>query len=751
MRRGRALRSLLQAGAALLALAVPPLAAQRRPELEAIHFEGNETFSSDSLRLAIVNRGTECRIPLPVLDIVCRTGWGPLLQRHDLLPAELPRDVARLKLYYWQRGYREAEVDTTIARPDSDDVEVTFHIQEGRPVLVDSLAVVGAEGVPPDVLTDLPLQEGDRLSSILLEATRDTLDQRLKNSGYAFADVLRSIYVPADSSYTAQVTYDVDPGPLSRFGDVVVDWGADSLSHDLSETVVRRQLPFGEGDLYSREAIAQAQRNLFALQIVRNVNIKIDTLDLNLDGRPDSIVPVTVTVAEGDVHRVGAAAGWSTAECLSTEAHWINRNFLGGARRVQLRGRLSNLLAPSLNRSACPQAGDSVYAKLNWQVSLDFNQPYLFSPRNGLAANVYAERQSLPDVFVREAVGVNVILSRTVGQGEILQASYRPQLSRLDAAEVFFCTSFVVCTPEDVSVLQGANWLSPLGANLSANRTNSLLNPTDGWQGFLDLEHAAGWTGSDFAYTRLSGEGSWYRSLGGGSVWAARLRAGWIGAGAFANLTGTGADVHIVHPQKRFYSGGANSVRGYPQNRLGPQVLTVDVAELMPTDSMPNGPCTPPEVMDRTCDADPLPDGSFFPRPTGGTRMVEGNLEYRFRLAPSWEGATFLDFGQVWGERDTPRLGDVAWTPGFGVRYFSPVGPVRLDLGYRTDRGHRLPVVTSQIRPAAEGEKGAFHVPGWGDYVRVDELALLGPAVLYGEDRSFFQRLQLHFSIGQAF
>ena len=751
MTRGAARRALPLVAALSMGAVAAPAAAQERPEVEAVRFEGNETFPDDSLALAIVNRATECRLPLPGLDLLCKTGWNVLQEERRLRPRELPRDVARLELYYWQRGFREASVAMDTARTERDAVEITFRVEEGRPVLVDTLALVGAEGVDPDLLGDLPLSAGDRLSGILLEATRDTLLRRFRNSGYAYVDVLRNLFIPATSPYAAEVTYDVDPGPLSRFGPILVRWSEED--HDLSETVVRRQIPFEEGDLYSREAVFQAQRNLFSLQIVRNVRIQEDTLDLDLDGRPDSIVPVRVIVAEGDEHRVGGGVGWSTAECMATEARWTNRNFLGGARRLQVRGRLSNVLA---NSGGCPQAGDSIYARLNWLAAVDFNQPWLFSPRNALAASLYGERQSLPDVFVREAVGFNVAVTRDLAAGMVLGVGFRPQLSRLDAAEVFFCTSFVVCAPEDVDVLQGANWLSPLAVNWTLNRANNLINPTDGYHAFADLEYAGALTGSDFVYTRLLTEGAYYHPLGGGSVWATRLRAGWVGAGEFAELAGRRieGELAIVHPQKRFFAGGPNSVRGFPQNRLGPRVLTVDVEEIIaPTDSAVAPACTPEEVMLRTCEPGELDDAAFFPRPTGGTRVLEANLEYRFRLGAAWEAAAFLDVGQVWAEDDPIDVGSLEWSPGVGVRYFSPVGPIRLDLGYRLDQGQRLPVVTSQIRRlrGAEAAEDAILVPGRGYYVRLDELALLEEGAVYGKGRSPWQRLQLHFSIGQAF
>jgi hypothetical protein len=139
--------------------------------------------------------------------------------------------------------------------------------------------------------------------------------------------------------------------------------------------------------------------------------------------------------------------------------------------------------------------------------------------------------------------------------------------------------------------------------------------------------------------------------------------------------------------------------------------------------------------------------------------MVEGSFELRFPITPVlFEGVTFVDWGQVWAGNEKIELSDLVWTPGLGVRYYSPIGPIRLDLAYRRPTGERLRVVTSQVEPCvATGEdrdpcttllRGARTGPG---FLRVGELALLGPTVPFDRDKSFLSRLQLHFSIGQAF
>ncbi|GMR12344.1 MAG: hypothetical protein BMS9Abin29_0533 [Gemmatimonadota bacterium] len=742
-------RSLLLAACAVVLAGVfaRPVSGQvKRVEVTSLSFSGNETFAGDSLANAIVNRRSECRSVVLAPFCLFRTGFART--ERFLRESELARDIARLRLYYYERGFREATVDTVISRPNDEEIRIRFNIDEGRPVLISELAVTGLEGLEEvELESALPVQVNERFSRIQLDAARDTLRMRLQNRGYPQADVFINSNI-LSGSYEASVTFDVDRGPHASFGRISV-----SGNRRVSDRVIRRMLPFSEGDEYSREATLLGQRNLFNLEIINSAQV-VDTLGVG------EVVPIEVKVAEGSVHRVRAGLGWSTIDCLNTEGRWTSRNFLGGARRLQVRARLSNILAEEMHDTVCGQAGVGEFGDLNWLVSAAFTQPWIFSSRYSLSSVLFFERQSLQDVFVRKAVGIDLGLVRRFGRGKTVTVSYRPQLSSLDAAEVFFCGSFLVCTPADIDVLQSANWLAPVSISLAQDRTNRILNPTRGYSAVLDVELASGLTGSDFSYNRAFAQIAGYREGSHGQVVAARIRGGWVGAGTFGLLRSAG---DITHPQKRFYGGGPNSVRGFGQNQLGPRVLTVDVRRLVfPATSDGVAACLPEEVVDLSCDASSLADGQFdTPRPTGGRVILEGSLEFRFPIEEgSFEAAVFVDVGQVWSEKEPIDLGRLQIAPGIGIRYRSPVGPIRVDLGYRTRGRETLQVVTSQIRPFIAGlddpndrlERVVAGEIRTLDYVLDDDLALLSSRVGFGEADAFsLSRLQLHFSIGQAF
>lgn len=686
-------------------------------EVGRLRFEGVQTVPEELVRASIVTSGPRCRNP--VLFLACWAGLG--LERTYLDENVLRADVLRLRVFYYQRGYRNAavNVDYTV---EGGRADVAFTIEEGVPVRVASIEIEGGrELVPGDVAERLPLRRGNPLDLVSLEASRDTLLAILKNRGYAHAEVLSSYLIPRSDSLRAQVKFEVHPGALARFGEITVT-GADRVS----PSVVRKMLTFEEGDLYRQDELLRSQRNLFGLEIFRHVEVRAD-----LAAEADSVVPVRVQLNEGNVHRVRAGVGMSTAECGNAEGRWVSRNFFGGARRLEVTGRVSNVLAERLGQFPCFDTGTGVYSELNGSIAADFAQPWFFSPLNTFGAGTFIERRSVPDVFVRTALGGYLSLSRALGPRKSVTVSYRPELTRLDAeGDLFFCINFVSCAVRDIPVLRERHWLAPFAATFTRDRTNAIFSPTHGDIIRIDAEFASDETGSDFSYARIAAEMSVYREVARGVVLAARVNPGW------ARSTGEpGAGKGLgLHPQKRFFSGGPNSVRGFPQYRLGPQVLQVDSRDLIAPVEQGGAGCTAESIADGSCDARGLDPGRFTVRPVGGAALFEGNLELRFPLyGDKLRGALFLDVGQVWPEADEVRLGDLAWSPGFGVRYATPIGPIRVDVGYNGRGGEPLPVITNDVE----------------DRSRLRPLDT--PVVWEPNAGGFLNRLQLHLSIGQAF
>lgn len=743
----RGTRWLLAATLGLI-LATPALA--QRPEVVDLRFEGNDAFTADELASAIVTRESQCPNPVYQLLLLCWAGVG--VESAVLDVGALEADAFRLRVYYYERGFREAQVEADTTLVDDNEVRVTFRIQEGRPVRVDAIDVSGL----PDRIGrgSLPLQVGEPFDVVTYEATRDTLQARLWNNGFARGQVLLSYTILRESPYEATVQYDVYAGGLAHFGEIRVD-GTEETSPDL----VRRMLAFEEGDRYDRSALLRSQRNLYGLQIFRYADIQAD-----LETMPDSVIPVTVQIAEGNIHQVRLGGGANTVECVNVEGHWTSRNFLGGGRRLTVRGRVGNLLMQNCGWLVNDDFADN--EDLTGLASVDFTQPGFLGPRNSFGVGLFAERRNVPDVFVRTARGGYLSISRSMGGNAALTLAYRPELTELETEnQLVFCVNFVACTsePEIIARLRQETVLAPVALSYTVDQTDALFSPSRGFIIRLDVEHAASYTGSEFAYTRLLGESSQYLGEQGGLILATRIRAG-IG---FPHDQG-GTEGLGLYPQKRFFAGGANSVRGFDQYRLGPTVLGIDAVPYLVNgdDASPAGAgCTMDQVNDGSCDAAGLLTRRFDVRPQGGEALLEGSVELRFPLAAlagSLRGALFVDAGQVWREGDLIKLSQVIATPGFGLRYRSPIGPLRVDAAFNTKGPEPLAVLTTKVEECKLGEDGCQRVLGRDPRALLrnspTEVIDLTDQVVYGRGldeidslRDFFSRFQLHFSIGQAF
>jgi outer membrane protein assembly factor BamA len=285
--------------------------------------------------------------------------------------------------------------------------------------------------------------------------------------------------------------------------------------------------------------------------------------------------------------------------------------------------------------------------------------------------------------------------------------------------------------------MRRAQRLSPIVLSATADHGNSALSPTAGYRAQASLEHASALTVSDYRYNRATVDGAVYRGLGR-AVLAVHARAGWVTAlSSTAEATGAEggeASGPIVHPRKRFFAGGARSVRGFGENQLGPRVLTIAA----PSDTTAlYASCLGARDI-TACSALLAERGmsDFTPRPVGGNSVLEGSVEFRFPIWGPFVGAAFVD-GALVGNGDITAFAEAAGavTPGVGVRYETPVGPVRVDVGYRPDLTQRLAVYTETSDAAGQSE-----------------LVRIGERDYNANDRGrFIDRLVLHFSIGQAF
>ena len=745
--------ALLLAFGALFLLPATAAPQERReevehPEVMELDFTGVEKLTEEELRASIATEETRCKSALFRIFLFCTITTSPIfLEKHYLDRPELARDMLRLRILYWRSGYREATVDTAVTplTDDGDKVRGTLSVTEGPPTLVSSIRVLR----PPDILDDdlierlLQLRAGQPLDLADLDTSYVGLRDALWERGYSDATIDTAITVTPDAR-AAAVEITIDPRWRATVGQIVI-----AGNERVGARTILNSLTLSEGEIYRRSEVIRSQRSLYESGLFQHAAIVVRP-------RGDTTKLIEITVREAPLQMVRVSGGFNTVDFVQLESRYTNYNWFGRARRLEIRGQLGNLLARQLNgrgpfRDVEQQLTTSEidpFLRPTWQASIELRQPWFQSPLNTIAANIFGHRRSSPGAFADRGYGLSGTFTRELAERATASANYRFELTRLEATDVYLCVNFGVCDTQTVSALQGEHRLSPFSLSATSDRSDDPLHPTRGYRARGEIEHASGFTVSDFRYNRVSAEGTLYRSFGR-SVLAGKLRLGAVRAlGSTAEAVGIVAPEGepVLHPRRRFYAGGSQSVRGYGENQLGPRVLTVDPARLADLGCDVSyeavASCNPNNAgTDTLGNQVLLEDSDFQARPLGGTSVAEASVEFRFPIWQELSGAVFID-GAIVGERNTLSLGgsSAALTPGFGMRYTTPIGPVRVDLGVNPCLAERLTVLTEAIGP-----------DGRPEIVPLEHQRVFAPACRGTGIRGVLNRLQLHLSIGQAY
>ncbi|MEO7822202.1 MAG: BamA/TamA family outer membrane protein [Gemmatimonadaceae bacterium] len=707
------------------------------PEVVNLTLKGVNVVREDDLRKSIHTTASYCNSF--ILKPFCWISKAKYFYTKKYLDREeLQRDPLRIKVYYWKRGYREATVDTAVIDRGTNKVGVTFTINEGPPTMVSSVIVNQATQLltPREIQRRVVLGANGPLNLIRLDSSRIFLTQSLWEKGYADAEVDTSVVIDS-ASHTASVSFTLNPRYLTTIEDIVVDGNS-----GVSDSTVMRSLTLRIGDVFRRSDLLRSQRKLYESNLFRRAAIEPrPPLDIST---PDSAKVIVVTVQESPPREARASVGFNTIDFFQIEGRFAHYNFMGGARRLEVQAAVGNLFASSLNGrgifrnvSKVQTSDRARYFVPTYNASIDLRQPWFWSPHNELAASLFSHRRSAPGIYIDRGYGTSLTFTRDVTDRAPVSANYRFEISKVDAGDVYFCLNYGVCEQGTLEALRGAQRLSPLALTAAIDRTNDPFSPNRGLRGNAGLEHASGFTLSDFRYNRATVDAAAFYPVKKRGVIGAHAQIGWVRPlGSTQQAVGVGASLGntILHPRKRFYAGGSHSVRGFGENQLGPRVLTVSIDVLQRNDST-NLACTSGADV-TACDpnAGSTADRDFDPRPLGGSFLVEGSVEARFPVWRELIGAVFVDGGLV----QRSRIGDLptrraAITPGFGARYKSPVGPIRADIGFNPGATESLPVVTENV---VNGQK---------------TLVTLQQRRVYSPAGGILSRMVLHLSIGEAF
>lgn len=664
---------------ALLLLLPAALAAQETRcdrgdiEVATLSFAGNTAFTDAELAAGIVTTANSR----------ARRIFRIIGTRHCLDQAQLPLDLARLRLWYRNHGFTDATVDTVIATIAPRRVEVRFLISEGLPTIVDTLTVTGMDSVPERdaILARLPTRRGGWFDRYANAATRDTITRRLRDNGYPDAETYLGYDLRRDER-KATVLFTVFPGPRRRIGRVqLTQLGRDGGEPQVRERAVRRLTGLAEGDLYRERLLERAKRTLYQSEAFSQVSVEPGQ-ELG-----DSLIAVNVEVREGFQRAVRLGGGWGTLDCFRTTGDLTNYNLFKSATRLDLRARVSKIgIGDPLGGAAslCPQAQNDIYSRdLNYYTGATLSRPTPLTAGFIPTLSLYSERRSEYNAYLRTTpAGGAVNLSRNLNRRST-SLGYSVEFGRTEAQPALYCAVFNACEAADRAALQRDVRLAVVSLSQLWDRTDDPIDPTRGGVARAEYRFSAPSIGSeqDLEFNRITLDGSRYIAFGGDVVLAIRVRLGAVFGRNFSFSQTAG----FVPPQERLFAGGPTSVRGFRQNELGPAVYIPTRYDTVSTTGAPVTSVAAGDTVFLRAIASEVNERAV---PTGGNSLVVGNAELRFNspfLPTLLKWTTFVDVGELWNRRSGVRgLGfkQMRWTPGFGLRVRTPVGYLRADLGY---------------------------------------------------------------------
>lgn len=509
-------------------------------------------------------------------------------------PAGLRRraddDLDRFRVAARSLGYYDATFRYAIEPGDPPTVAVNG--QPGALYTVAGFEIRSTDDRSPVVGVELPrdrlgLRTGAAARAADVVSAEAAILRMLQEQGYPLAQAgERTVMVDRDSK-TMRVTFRVTPGPAARFGEVTVS-GGDSVDHDFA----LRRLPWRFGDVADIRKVEQARRRLTATGVYSSVGVRFADV-VGADG----LIPVEVSLTERSPRSLGAGVSASTSEGLGANAFWTHRNLFGGAERLDVTGRVS-------------QVESSLTSELRLPDVVANDQDFILG--GGLI-------EETTDSFESQKFTVGGRFERRLS--DVLSVDYGTtfERSRID---------------EDGTESQFTLVGLPVG--FSVDTSDDLLNPTEGGRTRVRFTPYLETLGSSLGLYSVTARHAHYLALDADRdvVLAGRAAVGAIVGGSTSNIP---AD-------KRFYSGGSGSVRGYGLQKIGP--------------------------------LNAAGEG------TGGRSLIELGAELRWRVYEDFGIVPFIDAGQVYDD-ETPELSqELQWAAGLGFRYYTAIGPVRADIAF---------------------------------------------------------------------
>ncbi len=578
--------------------------------------------------------------------------------------------VSAVRAAYERRGYRGVDVGAEVVEAalpgDGGEpvvrVRLVLYIVEGPATTVGAVSFDGVTAFAEADLADaIGVRPGMPFHAPRARAAADSIRLRYLNEGYEAAQVDVAPRFD-DSGEIADVAFLVREGPR-----VFVDHVLIVGNRQISASTIRRELALRPGEPLGRDEIDETRRRLTALGIFRRIELR------EFSHGPADRRDIVVVVEEAPATSVGygggleasqrlrAAAGGAAAEQIEFAPRGFfeigRRNLWGKNRSIDLYTRVT--LWPK--EAPAGEVSRTDLGFNEYRFLLNFREPRAFGQSGDILVSGFVEQVIRPS-FDLTSRGVNAELRRVIGPRMTWRLGHTFGVNRIANEQV---------QPEDrplVDRLFPEVRLSTLSAGLIRDTRTDPLEPNGGSLLAFDVEASSPRLGSAVGFAKTVLQGFMYRRLPGEAVVAAGARLGLARSltttllrASTLVLNDDGIPVlrevarltylHALPASERFFAGGDSTVRGFALDRLG--------------------------------DESTIGANGF---PTGGNAMIVLNAELRVPVVGPLQVVGFVDAGNVIDRVSNFDLARIRGSAGFGMRYRSPIGPIRVDLGFKLDR-----------------------------------------------------------------
>ena len=571
-----------------------------RLEVAMVRIEGNHSFTEKQIRAMLETRAS---------------GWfRSRYFREDLLE----RDRDYITDQYIAAGYAAAEVKSAVTRTQHG-VEIVLTITEGVRTITGNVLFSGNAVLSPAELSGvLKLVTGAPFNERLLEEDRYRMQNLYAERGYLYARIEADRQPPAEGRPAApagpratevvDIRYRISEDREVRIGKVILRGNAFTR-----DSVIQRELDPKPGEPYNYEAILKSQQRVY-----RYGYFSLARFEPVHGQEKEYVRDMLFTVEERPAGSVEFGIGYGDLDRLRGFFEVSHRNLWSSAHYASLRLEGSDILT---------------------RAALTYRMPWFLGKRNWESRTILAWsdskriNQDTRDVYYQTRK-----TSASYGV-ERLHSPVKPSLTyQFENVDNYNVQQAAELTPED----SGRVLISSLTPAVVWDLRDNIFDPRRGSVHGITVKEAMSLLGSKADFTKATVQTTWFFPVKKLAVLALSARAG---------RAWPHKDTPEVPIHERFYLGGGTTVRGYPQDSIGP----------------PGDEATSSKI------------------PTGGTSMVQLNAEVRFGSAEGFGVVLFSDAGNVW-VNERILFNGLRSSYGAGIRYHTPVGPLRIDYGQKIHR-----------------------------------------------------------------